>query len=195
MLARRFTGGGAVYHDMGDLNFTVIRQSNDLDITSMFRTMNDAVVRSLSFLGITARPGELNDVSIPVGKKTDIMAGEKKIMGAAGAMRKGAKHWHAAMLVNTDLDLLSRVLKVPSEKFRDKIAKTTRDHVGNVSDFAGVTVDDVQKAMIRGFSETLNIDFKEDSVTEKEEALAKEFYDDRYSKEEWNLGLMRKIPQ
>jgi len=191
MLARRYTGGGAVYHDLGDLNFSVINSSNDINITNLFHSMNNAVVKSLKYLGLDANPGELNDVSIPVNKKTDIMHGDKKIMGAAGAMRTGVKLWHAAMLVNTDLDMLSRVLKVPDEKFRDKIAKTTRERVGNVTDFIDVSIDDIKKSLIKGFSETLNIDFKDDNINENEEKCAKYLYDTKYKIDEWNLGLIR----
>ncbi|KAA8923404.1 biotin/lipoate A/B protein ligase family protein [Thermoplasma sp.] len=192
MLARRYTGGGAVYHDLGDLNFSVVRSSDDMDITSMFRMMNEAVVKSLKIIGLDARPGELNDVSIPVNKKTDIMAGEKKIMGAAGAMRKGAKLWHAAMLVHTNLDMLSAVLKVPDEKFRDKIAKSTRERVANITDFVDVSIDDVRDALIKGFSETLHIDFVEDTISESEERMAHDLFNRKYSTEEWNMGLVRK---
>lgn len=153
--------------------------------------MNNAVVKSLKYLGLDAKPGELNDVSIPVNKKTDIMHGDKKIMGAAGAMRSGCKLWHAAMLVDTDLDMLSNVLKVPDKEFKDKIAKTTRERVGNIIDFVDVSMNDIENALIKGFSETLNINFENDNIKENEEKCAEYLYNTKYKNDEWNLGLIR----
>ena len=81
-IAKRFTGGGAVYHDMGDLNFSVISKDHygiGLNVEKLFKIMMTGAATSLNIAGVPELAWGMNDVT----------AGKKKIMGAAATMKKG----------------------------------------------------------------------------------------------------------
>lgn len=104
--ARRLSGGGAVYHDLGNLNYTFVRQRDRYDVDSQ----SAVLVRALASLGITAT----------VGKRHELLVREAKISGTAFRIRRDAAFHHGTLLVNADLGALQRCLE-PAE-----ISITTR---------------------------------------------------------------------
>ncbi len=180
-VVKRFTAGGAVYHDLGDLNYSFITKDNygvNLDVIKLYSTMITGALNAFKSLGIPAESGHLNDVT----------ANGKKILGAAATIRSNTLLFHAAVLVNTNLMMLASVLKVPGEKLKDKGIKTILDRVTNIRDISGSGMEDVKRALLDSYAETLGLEFKEAGLTGKEAALARELKERKYSKAEWNRG-------
>jgi lipoate---protein ligase len=180
-IVKRFTGGGAVYHDLGNLNYSLIAKDTfgiNLNVTKLYSTMITGALYAFRRLGVEAESGKLNDVTV----------GNKKILGAAASIRENTLVFHAAVLVNTNLNTLASVLKVPGEKLKDKGVKTILERVTNIQEISGSNVDDVKRALIDSYASTLGLKFEEGDLTEREMELAKDLYYRKYTKPEWVLG-------
>ncbi len=180
-IVKRITGGGAVYHDMGNLNYSIITKDAfgiGLDVQKLFSTMMDGAVCAFENIGIGAEMGRLNDVSV----------NGKKILGAAATIDSGALLFHAAVLVDVDLNKLASVLKVPGIKLKDKGISTILERVTNVKSVSGKTVDDVRKALLEGYADSLEFEYDEGGLTDSEMRLLDRLYIRKFSRPEWNLG-------
>jgi lipoate---protein ligase len=180
-IAKRFTGGGAVYHDMGDLNYSIITKDSfeiGTNVQKLFSTMIRGALTSFKELGIDAVSGGLNDVSV----------NNKKILGAAATLRSNTVLFHAAVLVNTNLQTLSSVLKVPGIKLKDKRASTILERVANIQTISGNNVDQVRRAILDGYSKELGFEYNVDELTEREIRLINRLYKEKYTNPDWNLG-------
>ncbi|MGA2784875.1 MAG: lipoate--protein ligase family protein, partial [Candidatus Bathyarchaeia archaeon] len=105
-IARRFTGGGTVYHDEGNLNLTILRKRDHADLETVQIQNISVVKRTLSKLGIDS----------VVDPPNSLLADGKKISGSASALNRKFILWHASLLVSTDLDTLHQVLS-PSQDY------------------------------------------------------------------------------
>ncbi len=180
-VVKRFTGGGAVYHDLGNLNYSLIMKDTlgvGTNVTKLYSTMIEGALKAFKGLGIPAESGKLNDVT----------SNSKKILGAAASIRKNAMVFHACVLVNTNLHTLASSLKVPGVKLKDKGIATILERVTNINEISGHNVEDVKRALLDAYHDTLGIDYKEGKLTKDEESLAKELLEKKYSQKEWNLG-------
>ncbi len=180
-IAKRFTGGGAVYHDMGDLNFSVISRDYygvGLNVEKLFRIMMAGSVSSLELAGVPGLSAGMNDVT----------ARGKKIMGSAATMKKGVLLFHAALLVDTDLNELASVLKVPGIKLKDKGIATILERVANIKALCGKGVEEVGKAVMDGYAKELSFVYSEGGLSEREKALVDRLHREKYTKPGWNLG-------
>ena len=180
-IAKRFTGGGAVYHDMGDLNYSIISKDSfdiGMNVEKLFSTMIRGAVTSFRGLGIDAVSGGLNDVSV----------NSKKILGSAATIRSDTILFHAAILVNADLNRMASVLKVPSAKLKDKGVTSVLDRVANIYDISGKDIKNVRDAILEGYTKELGFEYDVDELTEREERLIKRLHKEKYLNPDWNLG-------
>ncbi len=122
-IARRITGGGAVYHDLGNLNYSYIskKEGNDID----FERFSRPVIDALQDMGLSAS----------LSGRNDIMIGERKISGNAQTVYGDRVLHHGTLLFNSNLDVLSNALRVDEEKIKTKAIKSTRSRVANLSEF------------------------------------------------------------
>ena len=184
-VVRRFTGGGAVYHDAGNLNYAIsLRKGHriipeDDDLQKVFSRLSEGTVKGLQGLGVRAEFQPINDIQI----------GGKKISGAAGSVRWGAVFHHGCILVASDLAILGRVLKVPQAKLLDKHVASVRKRVTTVRDELAreVTTSEVQDAIVKGVEECYEVRLDKSGLTREELALAGELYDTKYGCAKWNL--------
>lgn len=123
-VSRRNSGGGTVYHDEGNLNFSLIKDHNPSTFSG-YEEFLDPIIKIL------------NDLNIPAKKRNscDIVVGEKKISGNAQASKKNRILHHGTLLFNSDLNVLRTTLKPVQGEFESKAVKSVRSSVGNISDY------------------------------------------------------------
>lgn len=119
-VVRRLSGGGAVYHDMGNLNFTVIADAENTAIN--FRLFCQPVIRALAKVGICAELNGRNDMTID----------GKKFSGNAQYQRGGRVMHHGTILFDSDPTVLANALQVDEEKIQAKGVKSVRSRITNV---------------------------------------------------------------
>ena len=120
-IARRITGGGAVYHDLGNLNYTFISVGNS-EHTLDFAGFTAPIIDALASLGLSAKLSGRNDLEYE----------GRKFSGNAQYSHGGRVLHHGTLLFDTDLDILSSVLLVDEEKIRAKSIRSTRSRVANL---------------------------------------------------------------
>lgn len=136
-LARRLSGGGAVYQDLGNLNFTFLMKREDYDVERQTQVVLNAAKR----LGIHALKSERNDILVE----------GKKFSGHAYYECGDSCCHHGTMMVCVDLDRLSRYLTVPEEKLRLKGIDSVRARVMNLKELipeltAGILKENIREA-------------------------------------------------
>jgi lipoate-protein ligase A len=124
-IVRRITGGGAVYHDLGNLNYTFI-STQKRDTSLDFARFCAPIIDALAALGVTAELSGRNDLTV----------GGKKISGNAQHSADGKTLHHGTLLFDTDSKILSSVLHVDEEKLRAKSIRSVRSRVTNIKSIA-----------------------------------------------------------
>lgn len=176
-LARRLSGGGAVYHDSGNLNYTFVTGREAYDTERQLGVILSAV-RSLGIEAVNSG-------------RNDLTAGGRKFSGNAFCIRKQSAYQHGTILVSTDLDNMTRYLQVSEEKMRSKGVKSVKSRVVNLSELQpGLTVDDAANALIETFRKeygsTADIEGSARKDRESREAI-EELYC-KYSSWSWRYG-------
>lgn len=121
LLARRISGGGAVYHDPGNLNYAFITNESPGDFIK-FKKYTAPVIAALQELGLPAY----------MGKRNELLSGDRKISGTASHVFKSRVLHHGTLLYATDLERLSKCLYVEAGRYRDKAVKSVRSEVVNL---------------------------------------------------------------
>jgi len=123
-VTRRLSGGGAVYHDLNNLNFSFITDNAKENVHN-FRKFTEPVIRALHQMGV---PAEL-------GGRNDILVDGRKISGNAQYVSTRRMVSHGTLLFNTDLSKVGEALTVKMSKIESKGIKSVRSRVANISEF------------------------------------------------------------
>ncbi len=181
---RRITGGGAVYHDLeGELTYSMmIREDHRLvsrDIQKTYQTLCSGLTHGLRLLGIPAEFKPINDI---------IVSG-KKISGNAQTRRGGVVHQHGTILREVDPHLMFSLLKVPSEKIRDKLIKAVEERVTSINNHLRRKVDfeELKEALREGFEETFDVKLVPAQPIDFENILAAKLMMEKYASKKWNF--------
>jgi lipoate-protein ligase A len=175
---RREVGGGAVYLD-GNQVFVqwIVRPSSlPAGLEDRFRLYIEPLVRTYRSLGIEARHRPVNDIHV----------GGKKIGGTGAARIGGAEVLVGSLMFDFDKAAMARVLKVPSEKMRDKVFQSLEQYMTTIREQAGETPDrrEVQDLYLGHCAAVLDAEIVPGEWTSGEEALAREC-DDLFLTREW----------
>jgi len=180
-LVRRITGGGAVFHDKEVTYSFVIKEGNPLiptDILASYEKICAGLVRGLALMGLNASFAPLND----------IMVSNKKISGNAQTRRLGCILQHGTILIDTDVEKMFSLLKVPQDKIKDKLIKSVEERVTCINRQLQreISFEKLCLALARGFEEALDIRLERGNLTKSEIDLAREIEEKKYSRFEWN---------
>ena len=175
-VARRLSGGGAVYHDMGNVNFTFIapHEGAEMDFSSFCRP----VAAALAELGVTAEISGRNDMTID----------GKKFSGNSQYVKHGRVMHHGTILYGSDLSIVGQALKVPEDKIISKGLQSVRSRVTNVRPY--VKEDFPTQVFLERLREALweMYPMKQMELTEEQKAQVEHLRATLYSTWDWNFG-------
>lgn len=176
-LARRLSGGGAVYHDLGNLNFTFCLRTEDYDLTKQQRVLLSAV-RSLGI------PAELSG-------RNDLIAEGRKFSGNSFYSHAGRSFHNGTLLLCADLETLGKYLTPPRAKLTRKGVASVRARVCNLREFCpGLTVEQMETALINSFEKEYSLTAQAvDPASLDGEKLAQ--YREEFASWDWLYGRMR----
>ena len=172
-IVRRQTGGGAVYHDLNNLCYTVIAEYDEN--ADNYRKFTAPVIEYLNSLGVKAEFSGRNDIVID----------GKKISGNAQTVAGGRIMHHGTILFDTDMPALEGALKPNPLKMQSKGINSVRKRVTNVKEYLkGYTITDFKN----GLSEFFRKIGREYFLTEEDKCAINKLVKEKYSTFEWNMG-------
>ena len=178
-IVRRLTGGGAVFHDIGNLNFTFIQNVEPGKKEIDFLKYLQPIVDALQSLGVPAAFSGRNDLVI----------NGQKISGNAMTFFGNRVLEHGTLLFSSQMSDLANALKVDPDKFIDKAVKSVRSRVTNISEHLPKPMTVLEfKDYLMDFIMKQNQMTALQNLTEKEEAVVSQLMEEKYQTWEWNYG-------
>lgn len=175
-LVRRVTGGGAVYHDLGNLNYTIVGRSEDLERD--YPEYASIMMKALQSLGVPAT----------LSGRNDILVKGKKVSGFAKRVIRNRLMVHGTLMYRVDVDVLTNVLNPSATKLQSKGIASVRSRVANLCDYLP-EVQDIQTFSNR-LEEILSGHYAdaEYQLTGEQLATIQKLADEKFAQWEWNYG-------
>jgi lipoate-protein ligase A len=190
-IVRRITGGGAVFHQAEVTYSIILPVTHPLagaTILESYHILCAGITRGLSLLDIDSEFSGINDIiAMPGDAKTGVHAEGRKISGNAQTRRHGCVLQHGTILLDSDIDLMFELLKVPNEKLKDKLIRDVKERVTSLNALLGrdVPFDEATDALTQGFREALSLDLRLSSPTETEEERATGLATGKFASDIW----------
>ncbi len=176
-LARRPSGGGAVFHDLGNLNFTFLAKADAYDVQKQL----DVIITAVRTLGLDAKKSGRNDISID----------DRKFSGNAFYSARDNKFHHGTILLNADLTKLANYLTVSADKLKAHGVKSVRSRVVNLSELnPNITLPMLKNALIDAFDTVYGLNsqpLSKDRLDKND--LSQRF--EKFSSDTWLYGVER----
>lgn len=166
---RRLTGGGALYWGTKELGWEIYISRNHPSVPArledLYRKMGESASRGLRHLGVEAYFRPRNDIEVH----------GRKISGTGGTELSGAILFQGTVLVDFDIDVMLRALRIPTEKLQEKEIESVKERVTCLKWELGVTPapDQIKAALLKGFGESFGVTFDHQPLTPEEQNLLK----------------------
>ncbi|PIY07038.1 MAG: lipoate--protein ligase [Bacteroidetes bacterium CG_4_10_14_3_um_filter_31_20] len=177
-VVRRISGGGTVYHDLGNLNFTFITNHD-----------NNKIINFALFLKPITELLNNYEINVKLNKRNNLFVENKKICGTAAHIHKNKIIHHGTLLFATNIDSLENAIKINYENFTDKSIKSVNNIVTNINEHIKTKISINEFA--EQLSQKINADFisKEKYFLSDADILAiNELVKTKYKTWEWNYG-------
>lgn len=177
-VVRRMSGGGAVYHDEGNLNFTYIIKTGKEDVSN-FKKFTLPIIKALDKMGIKAELSGRNDLTID----------GKKFSGNAQYYHKNRLLHHGTLLFNSHMENLAKALNVKKEKIQSKGIKSVRSRVTNISEYLPIkgTIEEFRELLLKYLFENQEI-INEYQLTDEDIDKVNQLVGEKYDTWDWNWG-------
>jgi len=177
-VVRRLSGGGTVYHDLGNLNYSFIANGSEGNLVD-FKKFTQPIIDVLQELGIDAK----------IGGKNDIRVGDKKISGNAEHIYKNRVLHHGTLLFSSQLAELNESIRIDPNSYIDKSVKSIRSRVANISEYLkeSISIDEFAALIAKHIKQTMptSVDYH---LTDNDLVSINKLIKSKYSTWEWNFG-------
>lgn len=182
-VVRRLSGGGAVYHDLGNLNYSFLTK-DDGESFRNFKKVTEPVVQALAEMGVKAE----------LLGRNDILVEGRKVSGNAQFSTNGRMFSHGTLMFDTEIERVVSALKVRKDKIESKGIKSIRSRVANISEFLNdsMTIEQFRMEILKSiFGGEEKIQYLE--LTDEDWTNIRELSAERYANWDWNYGKSPKF--
>lgn len=186
VVTRRLSGGGAVYQDLGNLCFSFVVNSDSEEFGD-FKSFTQPIVDALHDMGATGAE---------VSGRNDILVDGKKFSGNAMYTKNGKTFSHGTLMLDVDLDVVTKALNVPEDKIKSKGIKSVRSRVTNLkpyldNKYQNITTPEFRDILLKELfhvDDLAEIADKEYQLTDEDNAAIETIFDDVYNNWDWVYG-------